>query len=1301
MEGKTGLSVVLLNGSNYPTWKIQCRMVLIRDGVWSIVNGTESAPDSSDADKSAKFMARSDKALATIVLAIDPALLYLLGDPVDPVLVWKTLQDQFQKKTWANKLALRRKLNSLNLEDGNSMTEHIKSMTEVFSELAVIGAPMEDEDKVVTLLASLPDSYNVLVTALEANSEVPKMEIVTERLLHEERKLQDRSRGAQGDGNALMMTAKSRRQRGGPRCYECSEIGHIQRDCPERKNRQQRYEKEKSKYQYRGKKPGHQANKAEARWGSDSSSDEVAGLIAEHVLSTTCKFSNEWIVDSGATCHMCQDDKLFSDINYLENPVEVTLGDGNKVEGTAQGTVTIKVKLQSGKSRKLQLHDVLLVPELSYNLLSVPKAAEYGKTTVFKKSSAEIIDDDGNVVAIAERGGSLYRIQCAASKQKVFMADNEPASELWHQRYGHLSWGRMDKLVRGEMVNDFDYKPGKNNQLCEACTEGKQTRKSFTVKPEITSKAALELVHSDVCGKMDVPSLSGSEYIVTFVDDKTRYAWTYMVKRKSDVFEKFREWRALAEKTVGASLKTLRSDNGGEYISGDFERYLTEEGIRHEYTVPKTPEQNGVAERLNRTLGEKVRCMLSDSGLPKVFWAETFATATYLHNRSPTKPLGGVTPFEAWTGIKPTVGHLRRFGCVTYAHIPKDERSKLDVKSRRCILLGYGTNVKGYRLYDQTRKRVLYSRDVKFDESKRGYCTSPEKNTEMGTEKTVTFDSGDVNVSDDAGGQTQPRRSGRERREPDRFGVRVHLAKSCDSECEPANFREATQSCDQEKWVGAMETEMESLTANEVWDLVELPPDRKVVGSKWVYKVKRDADGNVERYKARLVARGFTQKFGEDYDETFSPVVRFESFRTLVALAAKYKLQLHQMDVTTAFLHGLLKEDVYMKQPDGFVEKGKENLVCKLKRSLYGLKQSPRCWNEALDGKLCEMGFKQTSADPCLYVRSSGGPIYVAVYVDDLVIAAKDEAVISSIKSKLSSYFNMKDMGRLHHFVGMKIVQDDKTGDVWIGQDCYAKDVLQRFGMENCKPAPTPMDPGLKLRAATDDDQIVDPDVYQAAVGSLLYLSVASRPDIAYAVSCAARYTAKPISMHWALVKRILRYLRGTLDLGLRYTGINAEGEFLTAFCDADWAGDLDERKSTSGYVMMLSNGAVSWRSKKQTVIALSTAEAEYVALSAATQEVNWMRKLLDGLGESCPGPTTIHEDNQSAMAIAANPGSHHRTKHIDIKFHYVRHAVQENVIKLKYCPTSEMTADVLTKPVYTDTFSKLRDRLGLVPLDL
>ena len=769
-----------------------------------------------------------------------------------------------------------------------------------------------------------------------------------------------------------------------------------------------------------------------------------------------------------------------------------------------------------------------------------------------------------------------------------------------------------------------------------------------------------------------------------------------MIRKKSEVFEKFKEWKAMAEKSMGASLKTLRTDNGGEYVSTEFEQYLRSEGIRHEYTIPKTPEQNGVAERLNRTLGEKVRCMLSDSGLPKVFWAETFATATYLHNRSPTKPLGGVTPFQAWTGLKPTVGHLRRFGCSAYVHIPKDERGKLDMKSRKCILLGYGTNVKGYRLYDQLNKRVLYSRDVKFDESSRGYCVQKQNSNLKTGENQVTFESGTPDDNNEMSEVEAPRRSTRERRQTEFYGERASVAGEVFDE--PSTYSEAVSSSSRKEWQAAMQKEMKSIYDNDVWDLVELPAGRKLVGSKWVFKVKRDADGNMERCKARLVARGFTQKYGVDYDETFSPVIRFESFRALVALAVKHGLQLHQMDVTTAFLHGVLEEDVYMKQPEGFERSGEEHMVCKLKKSLYGLKQSPRCWNTALDQKLQEMGFRQTNADPCLYMKIDGGPAYVAVYVDDLVIAAKDPTLIKDIKDKFSSFFDMKDMGRLHHFVGMKVEQNDDTGEVWIGQGCYTGDILKRYGMENCNAVSTPMDPGLKMKSASSDDTVVDQSMYQSAVGSLLYLSVATRPDIAYAVSCAARYTAKPTKLHWALVKRILRYLKGTADLGLRYTVDGTEGDKLTAFCDADWAGDLDERKSTSGYVLMLSNCAVSWKSKKQTVIALSTAEAEYIALSAATQEVSWMRKLLDDLGEKCSGPTVVKEDNQSAMAIAANPGNHTRTKHIDIKFHYIRSAVQQNSIKLVYCPTSMMVADVLTKPVYQETFQRLRSRMGLTP---
>ena len=358
--------------------------------------------------------------------------------------------------------------------------------------------------------------------------------------------------------------------------------------------------------------------------------------------------------------------------------------------------------------------------------------------------------------------------------------------------------------------------------------------------------------------------------------------------------------------------------------------------------------------------------------------------------------------------------------------MPKDERAKLDMKSRRCILLGYGTHVKGYRIYDMAKRRVLYSRDVKFDETEAGYEREDngcQKKDLKETRVDIEVDSGiSEEHCDELTGPTL-RRSSRARQAPDFYGERATLAH--EGVAEPSSFVEAVNRDVQHHWCDAMQKEIRSLEENEVWDLVERPVVRKVVGSKWVYKLKYDLDGNVERYKARLVAQGFSQKFGEDYDQTFSPVVRFESLRALMALAAKHELHLHQMDVTTAFLHGVLEDEVFMKQPKGYEKEGKENLVCKLKRSIYGLKQSPRCWNAALDKKLGQMGFVQTGGDPCLYMKS-GDLAYIAVYVDDLVIAARDETVIGKIKIQLRECFDMKDMGHLHHFLGMKIVQDNR-----------------------------------------------------------------------------------------------------------------------------------------------------------------------------------------------------------------------------------------------------------------------------------
>ena len=407
---------------------------------------------------------------------------------------------------------------------------------------------------------------------------------------------------------------------------------------------------------------------------------------------------------------------------------------------------------------------------------------------------------------------------------------------------------------------------------------------------------------------------------------------------------------------------------------------MKKEGVQHELTVPKTPEQNGVAERMNRTLVETTWSMLADSKLPQKFWAEALSTAVYLRNRSPTKSVEAMTPSEAWTGEKPNVHHLRIFGCAAYAHVAKDKQRKLDPKARKCIFLGYGNETKGYRLYNPRRERVFYSRDVVFNEQTHGI----EEENQCAPEQrhVVTIQSPDNGEPVHEGGEisSQPatteaqdqdlRRSKTERRPPDFYGVRVNI--TSETLNEPTSIAEALSSPDKAKWEDAMKKEMQSLHANDVWDLVKLPANRKVVGSKWVYKQNIGPDGSVERYKARLVAQGFSQKYGLDYDETFSPVVRIESLQTLISLAVQNGMKLHQMDVTTAFLNGELEDEVYMRQPEGFVPKGQEDLVCKLKRSIYGLKQSPRCWNFALDSHLKKMGFEQTKGDPCLYMASEG-----------------------------------------------------------------------------------------------------------------------------------------------------------------------------------------------------------------------------------------------------------------------------------------------------------------------------------------
>ena len=433
------------------------------------------------------------------------------------------------------------------------------------------------------------------------------------------------------------------------------------------------------------------------------------------------------------------------------------------------------------------------------------------------------------------------------------------------------------------------------------------------------------------------------------------------------------------------------------------------------------------------------------------------------------------------------------------------------------------------------------------------------------------------------------------------------------------------------------------------------------------------------------------QQEGLDYNETFATVVKPMSYKTLFAIAAALDLETEQTDVKTAFLYGNIDEEIYVAQPEGLSNGTKQ--VCRLNKALYGLKQSPRVWYNTLADYLRELGFEPLAADLSVFAK---GHTFVAIYVDDLLLVGPSKPDIQAIKDCLNANFDMTDLGPCSYYLGMSVTRDRPNCTLRLGQRGYMEKVLQDFSMWESNPVDTPM-AGNDLVKAPEGYQAPEDlrATFQSAVGSLMYAMLGTRPDIAYAVSKVSRFTSNPDKSHWQAVKRILRYLRGTVDADLVYRGPLTQ---LEGYTDADWAGDKDTRRSTSGFVFSIGSGAISWSSKRQPTVALSTCEAEYIGQTQATKEAIWLKSLLVELGTEDDGPsaTIIHCDNQGAIALAANPVFHARTKHINIQHHFVREKVAEGKIQLNYVPTEQQIADGLTKPLSKDRFVLFRNALGL-----
>jgi len=489
-----------------------------------------------------------------------------------------------------------------------------------------------------------------------------------------------------------------------------------------------------------------------------------------------------------------------------------------------------------------------------------------------------------------------------------------------------------------------------------------------------------------------------------------------------------------------------------------------------------------------------------------------------------------------------------------------------------------------------------------------------------------------------------------------------------------------------------MEEEIKSIGKNDTWELTTIPKGHEAIGVKWVYKTKKNASGEVERYKARLVVKGYKQKHGVDYDEVYAPVARMDTIRLLISLAAQMKWKIYQLDVKSAFLNGYLEEEVYIEQPSGFVVEGHEDKVLKLKRSLYGLKQAPRAWNSRIDKYFQDNGFVRCLNEYALYIKTFDNEdiLIVCLYVDDLIFTGSNPSLFEEFKKVMSYEFEMTDLGLMSYYLGLEVKQLEEG--IFISQECYAKEVLKKFKMFDCNPVNTPMESGMKL-SKFEDGEKENPTLFKSLVGSLRYLTC-TRPDILYAVGVVSRFMETPTSTHMKVAKRILRYLKGTLDYGLFYSFSN---DFkLHGFCDSDYAGDIDDRKSTSGFIFFMGGCAFSWSSKKQPIVTLSTCESEYVAATSCTCHAIWLRRLLKELHLPQVEATEIYVDNKSAQALAKNPVFHDRSKHIDTRYHFIRECISRKEVELKYVKTQDQVADIFTKPLKFEDFQRLRAKIGV-----
>uniref|UniRef100_A0A1Y1LCN3 Endonuclease n=1 Tax=Photinus pyralis TaxID=7054 RepID=A0A1Y1LCN3_PHOPY len=1308
---KATISVNKLEGAtNWNVWKFQLRVLLKGQGLFEVVDGTVQKPENVEEKK--KWIEKDAKAQSIIVNRLSESAMLHVITCESACEMWKQLLSIYEKRSTVSVHLVQQRFFAFKY-GGESMSVHVAKLQEISNELKQLGQEVSEQMLMTKLLMSLPQEYKYFVSAWESVAEDnQKLDELIGRLLMEEDRMKN-----QEECTTSALAAKSRKKEF--RCHHCGKEGHIKKFCKSRNS-----EGKTTLSCYFCKKPGHKISECRYRMLKDKGCDNGREKSNAFVVSAmNCKSSSgTWLVDSGASEHMCYERDLFVNYRKLTLEKEVVIGDGKKINAVGIGQIQL-LAFNGQLWIPTTIYNVLHVPMLTTNLFSVSSATDKGYIMISDSKHMKFMKDN-QPRAVANRQGQLYVMMFRMCEFPTEVANVNQTNETlttWHERLAHQNIPLVKQILNKHGVQ---YTTENCNKICEACVKGKQHKMPFS-RSETKTTEVCELVHMDLCGPMENSSIGGAKYFLLIKDDYSHYRTVYYLKNKYETIEKLEHFLKYAEVDTGKKVKVLRSDNGTEFVNRDVKALLERYSVKHQTTVSYTPEQNGKIEREMRTVVEAARTLLQAKGMEKKFWAEAVNTSVFVINRTGTSTILGKTPYALWHGKDYDIHNLQIFGTRVYAHLPKPKRQKWDAKGEFGIFMGYGEDTKGYRIYFPTRNTLEVKRDVIFvdDVQDDQHPQADEVETEKYEEdeeirqeevETDNYEEDEKIQHEEINSNVQEINEGfevkivedkhenpeenKQQAEPNRSKRVVKLPSWMQDyetsfisvQNEPQTYDEAMKRSDRDKWAQAIRDELNVLQENNTWTEVELPDNRRALNSKWVFKTKICENGELQ-HKARLVAKGFEQ-VDKNLGELYAPVAKLSTFRVFVTVATKLKLPIYQMDVRSAFLNGEIDEEVYIRLPEGLES---NYSVGKLNKSIYGLKKSPKYWNDKFNSVMQDEGFCRSLNDYCLYIRiHDHKKLYILLYVDDLLIFGTDQKEVSELKVILNRNFKIRDLGFISNYLGINVKQHIEKGIVEISQEAYLREVLKRFQMYDCKPMSTPMEKNFKLEMS---DKIPNENLVRQCrklIGCLVYAVCGTRPDLCASLSYLSRYQSCANDELYKALKRVLRYIKATIDLKLVY---KCKDLGLLGYVDADWGGDCKDRKSTTGYFFKLCDCTVSWCSKKQPSVALSSTEAEYVALSMAVSEACWLSNLIAdfkcGLSNK---PIEIFEDNQSAIKIAKNSESHSRLKHVDIRYHFVKDKVAEGLIKLSYIKTEDQAADMFTKPLGKELFCKFRNKVGL-----